>query len=431
MSSSRTPDVAIIGGGAVGLMTALELARRGARPVLLERSLDFSLGCTSGSAGLLSPGHSAPLATPQALRQGIVYMFRRDSPFSMRPRPRLIPWLARFIAACRPERVRASTRIIQELSLASLEMHAALAAEGLDTGFARRGAINVYETESAFEAGRREAAALAEDGIKSEVLETSDARELEPSIGDVAGAVFYPDEAHCSPERFLAAAADAARDSGAELRTGVEVTRLRRKGRRIQTLETTAGDLMPERVVIAAGVWSSAFARQVGVRIPVEGGKGYHVDLEATEADPRIPIYLHEARVIATRLDGVLRLAGTLQLTGLDESIDDVRVRATLDSGVRALRHMADRRMLGVWRGIRPCTPDGLPIVGVPRSLENAVLATGHAMKGLHLAPITGRLVTELLASEPPSYDLTPMHPDRFAWPLRRRRPGIEEPPAR
>lgn len=418
----RTPDVAIIGGGAVGLMTALELARRGARPLVLERGPDLTAGCTVGSAGLLSPGHSAPLATPQALRQGIVYMFRRDSPFSMRLRPRLIPWLARFIAACSSERVREGTRVIRDLSVASLDMHAALAAEGLDTGFSRRGAINVYETMSAFEGGRREAEAQALEGVKSQVLEVQEARKLEPAISDgVAGAVFYPDEAHCEPARFLRAVAGAARDVGVEIRTGVEVIGLRRRGRRVLRVETTAGDLAPGTVVVAAGVWSSTFSRQLGLRIPVEGGKGYHVDLEATEGDPSIPVYMQEARVIATPFDGVLRLAGTLQLTGLDERIDDVRVRATLNAGTRTLRGIGGRRVVEVWRGIRPCTPDGLPIVGSSERLDNVVLATGHAMKGLHLAPVTGRLVTQLMTGERPSFDLAPMHPDRFGLLHRRR----------
>ena len=415
------PDVLIVGGGAVGMMTAVELSRRGARPVLLERSPDLTAGCTVGSAGLLSPGHSTPLATPQSLRQGILYMFRRDSPFSLRPRPRLVPWLIRYMAACTAARVREGTRILRELSVVSLEMHRALAAEGVDTGFTRRGAINVYESERAFVAGRREAAALEREGIHSQVLDLSEARALEPAIGDVAGAVFYPDEAHCEPARFLRAVADAARAAGADVRTGVEVLGVRRRGRRIARVDTTAGAFVPNTVVLAAGVWSGVLARDLGLRIPLEGGKGYHVDLERTAGDPAIPIYLHEARVIATPFDGVLRLAGTLQLTGLDERIDESRVRATLDAGVRTLRGVRGRPVVDVWGGIRPCTPDGLPIIGSPDEVTNLVVATGHAMKGLHLAPVTGRLVAEVLSGEQPSFNLAPMHPDRFRSPLGRR----------
>lgn len=423
-----SPDVLIVGGGAVGLMTALELARGGARPMLLERSPDLTAGCTSGSAGLLSPGHSAPLATPQSLRQGILYMFRRDSPFSLRPRPRLVPWLVRYMAACTADRVREGTRILQELSVASLDMHRALSAGGVDTGFTSRGAINVYETERAFEAGCREASALERSGINSQVLTLSEARALEPAIGEVAGAVFYPDEAHCDPARFLAAVTGAAREAGAEVRTGVEVLAVRRRGSRIERVETTDGSYAPNTVVLAAGVWSGGLARSLGLRIPLEGGKGYHVDLERTPSDPAIPIYLHEARVIATPFDGVLRLAGTLQLTGLDQRIDDVRVQSTLAAGVRTLNGLGGRPVVDVWGGIRPCTPDGLPVIGSPNAVTNLVIATGHAMKGLHLAPITGRLVAETIVGDPPSFDLAPMHPDRFRLPFGRRQTAATRP---
>ena len=425
MISTSTPEVVIVGGGAVGLATAFELARRGVRPVLLERGpRDLSSGCSVGSAGLLSPGHSAPLASPSALRQGIAFMFRRDSPFSIRPRPRLIPWLVRFMAACRADQVREGTRVIREMSVLSLAMHEALAAEGLDTGFTRRGAINVYETQSAFEGGRREAAAYALEDIKSQVLDVVEAREVEPAIGDVVGAVFYPDEAYCEPVRFLHAVADAAREAGADIRAGVEVTAIRRRGGRVAGLETTSGPIAAGTVVLAAGVWTSTFARELRLRIPLEGGKGYHVDLPIAETDPKIPVYMQEARVIATPFPGVLRLSGTLQLTGLDERVDDVRVRATMNAGVRTLRGIAGRAPVEVWRGIRPCAPDGLPIIGRPERLDNVVLATGHAMKGLHLAPVTGRLVSEIVLGEPPSYDLKPMDPDRFRFPRRSRRSG-------
>jgi D-amino-acid dehydrogenase len=420
------PDVLIIGGGAVGLSTALELARRGLRPLLLERGPGLTAGCTSGSAGLLSPGHSVPLATASSLRQGILFMFRRDSPFSLRPRPRLVPWLVRYMAACTPARVRAGTRVLQELSIDSLEMHRKLAAEGLDTGFEQRGAINVYETERAFEAGVRESEALRRDGFSSQVMQTAEARRLEPAIGDVVGAVFYPNEAHCEPGRFLTAVRDAAVEAGADVRTGVEVSRVRRRGSRIRSVETSAGMFAPGSVVLAAGAWSVTIARQLRVRLPLEGGKGYHVDLARTDTDPRIPIYLQEARVIATPFESTLRLAGTLTLTGLDERIDRVRVRATLDSGLRTLRGLRGRRVTGIWGGIRPCPPDGLPIVGRPAAVENLVVATGHAMKGLHLAPATGRLVADLLSGEAPSLDLAPIHPDRFRSPAPARRRAPE-----
>jgi D-amino-acid dehydrogenase len=146
-------DVAVVGGGAIGASVALELARRGARTLLLERGPELAWGCSAGNAGLICPSHAFPLATPAALRQGLRWMLRPASPFHVRPTPRLVPWLARFAAASTPRRAHASMETIRTLSLAGLELHAALHAEGLDTGFERRGVLNVYETASGFAAG--------------------------------------------------------------------------------------------------------------------------------------------------------------------------------------------------------------------------------------------------------------------------------------
>ena len=147
---------------------------------------------------------------------------------------------------------------------------------------------------------------------------------------------------------------------------------------------------------------------------PIEGGKGYHVDLEQGDGDPALPVWFHESRVIATPLAGRLRLAGTLELAGLDLTVDRRRVEAVVRAGREGLFGLADRRPIDVWRGLRPCSPDGLPIVGRPDGLENVVLATGHGMMGLTLAPVTARLVGEVVAAAEPSHDLVPLSPARF-----------------
>jgi D-amino-acid dehydrogenase len=412
----RRPEIAIVGAGSLGLATALELARRGVRPVILERGADVLAGCSPGSAGLLSPAHSTPLATPSAVREGLRHMLRKDSPFSMRPRPTLIPWLLRFMRAARRGRVREGTALIRDFSVASLVLHKQLAAEGLDTGLEILGAINIYETEKEYSAGIAESEELSTH-IKSQVMTAEEAREFEPSISDrVVGGVFYPDEAQCDPERFMLAVAEAATAAGAVLCTRAEVLGARVDGDLVTSLDTTIGEIRPDQVVVANGAWTAQLSKRLGLRIPIEGGKGYHVDLERGPSDPAIPIYMQEARVIATPYPDRLRLAGTLQLTGLSMRVDRVRVQATLQSGARTLRGITAGRIIGVWRGIRPCTPDGLPILGRSERLENVVFATGHAMKGLHLAPETGKVVSQVLLGEEPTRDLRPFSPDRFRF---------------
>ncbi|MCC6222016.1 MAG: FAD-dependent oxidoreductase [Thermoleophilia bacterium] len=416
MSRTRqSPDVVVVGGGAIGVCAAYELARRGAAVTLLERGGELAWGCSAGNAGLITPSHATPLASPEALREGLRWLWRPDSPFYLRPRPAVLPWLARFVRASTPERVRASTPVIRALAAASLAQHVELAAAGLDTGLERRGTLSVYEAEEAFAHARAEAAESARAGARAEVLDPAVARELEPSLAaDIAGAILHPDDAHCDPLRFVHAVGAAAAEAGAAIRTRVEVLGLRRSAGRVDAVVTTTGDVAAGEVVLAAGVWTPVLARPLGLYVPVEGGKGYHVDFEAADGDPGLPTWFDEARVIATPLPGRLRLAGTLELAGLDLSVDRRRVDAIVRAGQRGLRGLEGRRVLEVWRGLRPCTPDGLPIVGRPPAYENLALATGHAMMGLTLAPVTGRLVAELLTGDEPSQDVRPLRPERF-----------------
>jgi D-amino-acid dehydrogenase len=403
-----TPDVVVVGGGAIGAASALELARRGAQVVLLEKGPALASGCSAGNAGLICPSHSTPLSNPAAVRNGLRWMFTRDSPFYLKPRLEAVPWLARFLLAAR--RSDQGARVIRALSLASLAMHAQLATE-IDTSFERRGVLNVYTTEESAAAGRLEA---ERSGLRFHVLDHGQALELEPALQPhTVGAVYYPDEAHCDSLRFVEAVAAAAKAEGAEIRTGVEVRRLRRLDRSV-ALETSEGELRPATAVLAAGAWTRQLARSAGVYLPLEGGKGYHVDLEASATDPRIPVWLQESWAIATPLPGRLRLAGTLELAGLDPTIDPLRAEAVRRGGERGLRGLEGRRVMDVWAGLRPCAPDGLPVIGTPDGTPGVVLATGHAMKGVSLAPVTARLVGDLVAGGPPSHELSPFRPDRF-----------------
>ena len=397
----------VVGGGAIGVSVAYELARRGLRTTLLERST-LAAGCSSGNAGLVCPSHSYPLATPATLREGVRSLLRRESALSLRPRPSTLAWLARFAAACRSNRAERAAEAVRSLSLASLELHAELAPLG--TGFERRGILSVYETEARFAGDRREA---VRSGLPAQVLSADEARALEPALrGSIVGGIFFPNEAHVDPLRYVRALGEAAAAAGADINTDVEVRSLALSDGRV-TLETGKGRLRPDIVAVAAGVWTAPLARGVGVHVPLTGGKGYHVDFAPQPDDPHVPIMIQGARSAVTPLTGRLRVAGTLEVAGFDLRLNTARVDALRRGAARVLGH-DDRSVIDVWAGLRPCAPDGLPVIGRPTALPGLILATGHAMKGISLAPVTGRLVAELVAGEAPSHDLAPFSPDRF-----------------
>jgi D-amino-acid dehydrogenase len=408
--------IVIVGAGAIGATAAYELALAGHRVLLLDREAGVGLGCSAGTAGLLAPSHAGTLATPQALRDGIVWMTKRESPFYIRPRPQIVPWLLRFArAALSREQVSRANELLRTFSRDSLGLHAELLERGLPTTLERRGVLYTYETEAGFEHARALIPSASELDLHLSALTVAEAQELEPAVArSIVGAIYSQEEGHLDSLRYVQAVAAAAVDAGAGLRLRTEVLGFRATGGRIVELETTAGTIEAETVVLAAGVWSRDLGRRLGLAIPLEGAKGYSVELEASERDPRIPIYMHESRVIATPYPDRLRLAGTLELAGADPSVDELRLGMLQRAAARNLRTVQGRRVVGVWRGFRPTPPDGMPLLGRPGRFRNLVIATGHAMTGVALAPVMARLVRELVEGSRPSYDLTLMDPDRF-----------------
>ena len=338
-----------------------------------------------------------------------------DSPLYLRPRPAVLPWLARFVASCGSSRSDKRATLMREMSTTSLELHAELANEGLATSFERSGTLVACETEPGLEEARVEAAHNVEVGLEAQLMGRDEIHALEPGLAPhVRGGVYYPGEAHCDGATYVRAVCEAAEVLGVVVRTGTEVLRLRRRGTLVTTLETTDGPLTAGTVVLAAGAWAGGLARSAGLFVPVEGGKGYHVEVPAVADSPRRPVFLHETRVVATPFEGRTRFAGTLELSGLDLSVSRPRVAAVERAGRRGFPALAAQPVQRVWRGLRPCSPDGVPIVGRAAGVDNVIVATGHTHMGLALAPVTGRLVGELVRGDPPSHSLALLSPDRF-----------------
>jgi len=408
--------IVVVGGGVVGVCATYYLAQRGLGVTLVEKG-DIAAGSSYGNAGLIVPSHSVPLAAPGVLRQGLRWVLDPESPFYIRPRPSraLVRWLLRFRRACTEEHVRRSLPIIRDLSRASLDLYRKLAAiPGLEFGFRQDGVLAVFRTAAGLEHGRQEAAVLDAGGIAAKVLDAESTRALEPALrSDIAGGVHFPDDAHLTPDRFVRGLARVAEGLGARLLTGTEVLGFTRRGGRITTVETTRGDLAADQVVLAAGSWSGHLAAGLGLDLPIEAAKGYSLTCEQPLAGPRVPLLLGESRVAVTPMGDTLRFAGTLELAGLDLTINRRRVAAIL----RAVpQYLSQERytVREIWRGLRPCSPDGLPYLGRPARHANLIVATGHAMIGVSLGPVTGALVAQLAVGEAPMLDLAPLRPERF-----------------
>jgi D-amino-acid dehydrogenase len=413
--------VVVVGGGVIGVCAAYYLAREGAAVTLIERG-EIASGASYGNAGLVVPSHSVPLAAPGVLWRGLKWMANPESPFYIRPRAdrELLAWLWRFRGHCTRAHVERAMPVIRDLSRESLTLFQDLAAvAGLDFGFRHDGLLAVYRTEAGLADGRHEARLLASRGIVAKVLDAAAARDLEPSVrAGVVGAVHFPDDAHLTPDRFVVGLARVARGMSVDVRIATEVLGFTRTGRRVTGVETTRGNVACDEVVLAAGPWSAPVGRDLGLSLPIQAAKGYSVTYQMPPGGPRLPMLLGEARCAVTPMqtpDGsILRFAGTLELAGLDLSIAARRVEAIKRAAREYVRMDEEPRLVEIWRGLRPCTPDGMPFVGRPRALDNVIVATGHAMLGVSLGPVTGKLVAQLVTGERPVLDLAPLDPDRF-----------------
>jgi len=414
-------NVVIIGAGAAGLSSALQCARRGHRVTVVDRHPQRRDGCSFGNAGMIVPSHFVPLAAPGMVWLGLKWMWNPESPFYIKPRlnGELFDWGLKFWRAANPAQVRRSAPLLRDLNFASRALFAELAAEGEnDIGLVTRGLLMLCKTQHGLDEEAKFAAQAEALGVPAEVLDARHTAALDPGVTmEVAGSVYFPKDAHFTPERYLAVLERGAARLGVVFKWETEVTGLSRRDRTITAVETAKGPLPAEEVVLCAGSWSPLLARQLGLKIPVQAGKGYSLTLTAPRQLPRLCSIFTEARMAVTPMGGSLRFGGTMEVSGLNEDINPLRVQGIIKAVPKYFPRFRVEDFAGVtpWRGLRPCSPDGLPYLGRTEKFTNLVVATGHAMMGMSLSPITGKLVGEIVSGEKPSFDLGLLSPDRYA----------------
>jgi D-amino-acid dehydrogenase len=416
--------IVIVGAGIVGLCTAYCCARRGHRVTLVERGGPDRDGCSFVNAGMVVPSHFVPLASPGMVRRALHWMWNRESPFYVKPRwsADLASWAWKFHRAATQARVDRAAPVLRDLHLASRDCYREWAALwNNDFNLAEGGLLVLCRTEHGLQEEALTAAHAHRLGIAAEVLTPSATAELEPDLRmAIAGSVYYPMDCHLTPGRLMAALTREALQAGVEVSYDASVDGWRVTGDRIEAVRTSRADraeLGADEYVVCAGIWSQNLVRELGIRIPMQAGKGYSLTMEDPVTLPRRCAILSEARVAVTPMGGSLRFAGTLEFSGIDERIDAARVRGIVNA-VAAYYPDFTPAQLGraaVRSGLRPCSPDGLPYVGRVSRYANLSLATGHAMMGISLGPVTGKLMGEMLSDEPLSCSIAGLSPDRYA----------------
>lgn len=414
-----TREVVILGGGAIGLCAAYYLSQHDCKITVLEKN-EIGSGCSFGNAGLIVPSHIIPLAAPGVILQGLQWMFNPASPFYLKPRFELdfLSWLWKFSRACNAKQLRRSVPLLYALCQSSAKLFAEMQhSKAFSFELNKRGLLMLYQSEHEWQA-EQEAVALAHEmGMTAENLDAKQIRALDPNLQTNAFAgIYYPHDCHLDPALFVNALAEHLRSRGVHILAHTEAQQLHAKSGKIVALKTSRGEFGADAFVLACGAWSPSLLKNLRVRLPMQAGKGYSFTIPTPPNSPRLPLLLAEARVAVTPLGERLRFAGTMELAGNALTINQRRVQAILNAVPKYLPRLGavDLERAEVWAGLRPCTPDGLPYIGAFREYDNLIAATGHAMLGITLAPVTGKLVSDLIQQQPIALDMNALHPERF-----------------
>lgn len=407
----------IIGGGITGLCTAYYLVKKG-RPVIVISKDPLGDGASGGNAGILAAGHF-PLPRPGLSAKALRWMLDKESPLYVPPRLDLplIHWFWDFHRSCNQRQTKHCMDTLAPLGQRALECWRDILAESdFACDFRSQGWLDVYQTE----AGRRESTAegaLVRDlGFEVVDLSGQELRDREPAFGlEVAGAVHYCDSASLDPVAFMKGLPGWLEEKGVVIHSGEEVTELLVSGARCVGVRLKTGaEVLGNNTVLAAGIWSTGLARTIGLNVPMQGGKGYHLDLEPPSPHLETPAVLREKAIAVTPMAGRLRLAGTVEFSGVNRNLVASRVKMLSAGASEYLTGISASRDLGQGCDLRPCTADGLPVLGWAPGLEGLLISTGGAKMGLTLGPAMGQIAAELLVGDRVPLDITSLRVDRF-----------------
>jgi D-amino-acid dehydrogenase len=412
--------VGVIGAGMVGVCAASWLQRDGHSVFLVEAG-EPGHGASFGNAGCFNGSSVTPVSMPGVIRNVPRWLLNSVGPLSLRwgYLPTIAPWLIRFMRAGTPEKVHAQARALRPLVGPTLEaLKPLVTAAGAEDLVHRLGHLYVYRSAERLGKDRLAWELRRENGVEIDEFDADELRQLEPALSrDYVRGVLVRENGHTSnPLRLVERLLAQFLRSGGEL-VHARAHGFRLDGRRLVAIQTEIGDFAADTAIVCAGAYSKPLAAALGDHVPLETERGYHLMISDPESMPRIPTADADGKFVATPMDTGLRFAGTVELAGLAAPPDWRRARMLLEQGRKMLpglaaSHSEDR--ISVWMGHRPSLPDSLPVLGPSHATPDVVYAFGHGHVGMTAAPMTGKVVAELVASTPPSIDIAPFAAGRF-----------------
>lgn len=413
-------EVIIIGGGIIGLSSAFYLQQAGYSVTVID-STDMRQGCSYGNAGYVCPSHFVPLATPGIVKQGFKWMLNAKSPFYVQPRlnGELISWGLKFMKSATRGHVERSAVPLRDIALLSKRLYEEWTQlPGMDFAYEPKGMLEFFKTEENLHHAEETLKESLRLGLEARLVDKHELKAMEPDAEiDALGALFFACDAQLYPNKLMSSLLAFLQQKGVRFECNQEVTGFSTSGSRIKGVKAGGKEYTADHIVLAAGVWSSGVAKQLNLRLPMVGGRGYSVTFEDAPYKLHHSIILSEARVAIAPMDGnKIRFGGTMEITSLNAPPRMQRVQGILES---VKRYFPDYDIPmptvdKVWYGYRPCSADGLPYIGNVQHYTNLTVATGHSMLGISLGAGTGKLVSELVQGVPASMDIKPFNPERL-----------------
>ncbi len=410
-------SVLIIGGGIIGLCTAYYLQKEGCQVTVIDQS-DISSGASFVNAGYLTPSHIIPLASPGMITKGIKMMFNATSPFYVKPRldSDFLKWALAFKKSSTKVNVEKAIPILRDLNLLSKDLYFDLYTDdAFDFHLEKKGLLMYYQTDKAGEHEIKVAKRAIKEGLEAKILNLDQVKKLEPNVDlNIKGAIHYICDAHTTPREFMQQMYLYLKNKGVIFYTNEKVVSLKLDSNKLTKVTTEKREILTDEVTIASGSWSPELTKQLDLQLLVQAGKGYRVDVKR-ELKITMPAILMEAKVAVTPMHGFTRFAGTMEIGGINHSINPVRVKAIANAaelfydGLKIEQSEIDNAACG----LRPVSPDGLPFIGRLSKIKNVTVATGHAMMGWSLGPATGKLIAEIITEKERSMDVNLLRPER------------------
>lgn len=407
----------IVGGGIIGLCTAYYLAKDGHKVTILDKG-NIGSGASYINAGFITPSHFIPLSSPGIITKGLKWMLNSRSPFYVKPRLDFdfLDWAWAFKKSATASKVEKAIPVLREINLFSRELYQELKdAREFKFNYDHHGLLMCYKTAYGAEEEAESAEIAAKEGLNVIHLNKVELNNrYSQAAYNVDGAFFYDTDAHMTPDAFMQQLREYLDTQEVEYRSFTEVVDFKVTENSISSLITSQGEMFADEIILTAGSWSSKMAGKLGLRMLLEAGKGYSFNLHR-ETGISIPSILVEAKVAVTPMHGFTRFAGTMELGGINHSINKIRVEtiATAAENYFEGLKVSEEEKETARAGLRPCSPDGLPYIGRTEKIKNLSIGTGHAMMGWSLGPATGKMISEIIGNKKPSICLSPFSPDR------------------